>query len=453
MKNRPLVLKEVVDSDLCIGCGACVDACPSNALDMKWDEKGLLIASNNLNECDNDGACLAVCPFNPDPPSRLRTEDEISQIFLDSASLSHLKIGRYVGIYAGYSKKFRQTSSSGGIATYVFEQLLLKGIVDHIITVSDSETELNHYDYQIISDPKNILRTSGTRYYPVSMDNVLGRIRGLRGKVAISGVACFIKALRLAQENDPIFKEKIVFLSGIICGGVKSKYFTDYLGSKVEVNVSAIREPNYRVKDHYSTANDYAFSCMDDASKKWKSIKMKSVGDMWGTGLFKANACDFCDDVTTELADISLGDAWIDPYRKDGSGHNVIVTRSSLADELIRQGSESNELEIEPLPREYFLKSQQGSFNHRHDGLNTRGRLRSNRGYKVPPKRHGKVKQPFHLVLVQRLRQSVRSRSLRIWRETLDAKEFDKRMSKYLLMLKAATKFSNLIKNYKRGKS
>jgi coenzyme F420-reducing hydrogenase beta subunit len=42
---------------------------------------------------------------------------------------------------------------------------------------------------------------------------------------------------------------------------------------------------------------------------------------MWGTGLFKSNACDFCDDVTTELADVSL-DAWI-PYNKDGLGNSV----------------------------------------------------------------------------------------------------------------------------------
>jgi coenzyme F420 hydrogenase subunit beta len=30
---------------------------------------------------------------------------------------------------------------------------------------------------------------------------------------------------------------------------------------------------------------------------------------MCASGLFKANACDYCDDVTTELVDISLGDA------------------------------------------------------------------------------------------------------------------------------------------------
>lgn len=96
---------------------------------------------------------------------------------------------------------------------------------------------------------------------------------------------------------------------------------------------------------------------------------MRSVGDMWGTGLFKANACDFCDDVTTELADISLGDAWLAPYSNDGRGTNVIVTRSRLADEIIQTGMMKGSLVIEEIHPEKFIASQQGSFNHRHDGL------------------------------------------------------------------------------------
>ncbi len=39
---------------------------------------------------------------------------------------------------------------------------------------------------------------------------------------------------------------------------------------------------------------------------------------MWGGGLFKANAYDFCDYVTTELADISLDDARLPRYNQDG---------------------------------------------------------------------------------------------------------------------------------------
>ena len=57
-----------------------------------------------------------------------------------------------------------------------------------------------------------------------------------------------------------------------------------------------------------------------------------------GNWSFKSNACDFCDDVLTELADISLGDAWIDPYDKSGLGNSIIITRTKTAQTLIKNG-------------------------------------------------------------------------------------------------------------------
>jgi coenzyme F420-reducing hydrogenase beta subunit len=79
---------------------------------------------------------------------------------------------------------------------------------------------------------------------------------------------------------------------------------------------------------------------------------------MWGSGMFKNNACDFCDDFTTELADISLGDAWLNPYNQDGKGTNVMVTRSKLAEKLISDGIINKELSVDPLDFTQFLSSQ-----------------------------------------------------------------------------------------------
>ena len=168
---------------------------------------------------------------------------------------------------------------------------------------------------------------------------------------------------------------------------------------------------------------------------------------MWGTGLFKANACDFCDDVTTELADISLGDAWLEPFNKDGKGTNVIVTRSELADEIIREGMKNDELSVEPLSLKRFLSSQQGSFNHRHKGLGYRIKLAKKRRKIVPPKRHDKEKIPIDFKWVQKQRLKVRKKSLEIWRETKNARTFDSEMKKDLQRLYRLTK----IYHYKRA--
>lgn len=446
MSHGPIVLHAVVSNDLCIGCGICVQACPNDALQMQWNDYGFLVAARNQDTCDGSGKCIKVCPFNPTPSEGLRDENELATVFLKDALQQHEKIGRFTGIYVGYSKKFRATSSSGGVATYIFEQLLAEGIADHIITVTNSNSEDAHYRYEVISAPEGLLGTSKTRYYPVTLATAMHAVEQLDGKVAIAGVGCFIKAIRLAQAANPALKGKIAFLVGIICGGVKSRFFTEYLASKAGHDHQRISKPEYRIKDPQSTANDYSFGCSNETTNEVATIKMRRVGDMWGTGLFKANACDFCDDVTTELADISLGDAWIEPYSADGLGHNVIVTRSTLAQRLINRGIEKAELKIQHLAQDRFLASQQGSFNHRHDGLFSRLQEALRSGKKIPVKRHGKKVLPFDLAAVQKMRRYVRKKSLHTWREKPSADLFDKSMKNSLLVLRAATKLSRIKK-------
>ncbi|MGV8114991.1 MAG: Coenzyme F420 hydrogenase/dehydrogenase, beta subunit C-terminal domain [Lentimicrobium sp.] len=437
--NKPKVIVSVVNNDLCIGCGLCVYKCPNNALEMNWNQFGFIIPELAGN-CSSDGSCITVCPFNPIPDDEVKTENELAEIFLTENKHQHLKIGKYINIYAGFSNEFRLTSSSGGIATYIFTELLEKGIVDYIFSVKESQKSGVYYEYAVSSSKEELLYASKTRYFPVTLGTVITKVHELKGKVAIVGVACFIKAIRLAQHKEPALNEKIPFLVGIICGGVKSRFFTDYLAGRAGVANQNVMKPEFRIKDLKSTASDYSFGCLNKEGIMEHTIKMRSVGDMWGTGMFKANACDFCDDVTTELADISLGDAWLPPFNTEGAGTNVIVTRSEIAEKLIQDGIKESKLTIEPLPQDQFLASQQGSYNHRHKGLSYRIKQAKKKNQAVPPKRFDKDELTIDFKVVQKYRMKIRQKSLVIWAEKHDAMLFDETMKKYLLQLKLATK-------------
>ena len=428
----------VIQNDLCVGCGACLYRNQESELKMGWNREGFLIPTSENKQYLVSNDLIKVCPFNPFPDKDVRTEDELAKIFLNDTPNIHPKVGKYYNTYVGYSEQFRLTSSSGGIATYILSELFDKNIIDAVITVGEGEE--NHYKYKLIKNKEELLSTSKTKYYPVTMADTLNELERFNGKVAIVGIGCFIKAIRLLQYYNPELKEKIVFTIGIICGGVKSKSFAEYLASKAGIEKQNMQTPQFRIKDYESTAGDYSYGCIDKSINEKKTIKMRAVGDMWGTGLFKANACDFCDDVTTELADISLGDAWLPPYNKDGKGTNVIVTRSTIADKLIQDGIENGELTIETLPLERFLASQQGSFNHRHTGLSVRIKQAKKKNQPVPPKRFGDAKVTIDFKVVQKLRMKVRQKSLEVWKENPDAKYFDEEMRKYLKQLKLATK-------------
>ena len=201
---------------------------------------------------------------------------------------------------------------------------------------------------------------------------------------------------------------------------MKSKFYTDYLINKTNYTPSKTEDitPLYRIKEANSFgASDYSFG-VELQNKTVSKLKMKSLPDMWGTGFFKANACDFCDDLCAENADLSIGDAWIKPYVDDNLGDNIVITRSRLAEKYIQLGIENNELNLDFIPSDLAVKSQSGNVTHRKKGLKLRLFLESWSSTKgnnniILKKRVNP--SPFHGLsfwIVQILRRKVRKKVL-----------------------------------------
>ncbi|MFV0145120.1 Coenzyme F420 hydrogenase/dehydrogenase, beta subunit C-terminal domain [Empedobacter falsenii] len=407
---------------------------------MIWNKDGFLvpILDNSFNE-----NAIKLCPFNPNPDDDVKDEDILAHQIFPKAKQNDLKIGRFENTYVGYANQYRKTSSSGGIATYIFEQLLEKKIVDHLFIVK----EINGtYQYQWFNSVNKIKQISKTRYIPVTLEKLFKEIDDKDGKVAVSGVACFVKAIRLKQHYNPQYKEKIPFIVGIICGGLKSKYYTDYLVQNSGV-YEEYSNQEYRVKKADSVALDYKFSVLDK-QKKLHSIDMKELGDMWGTGLFKANACDFCDDVLTELADISLGDAWISPYSQSGLGNSVIITRSKLADSLIINGIENGNLKVVTLDKNNVILSQSASFKHRQKAIKFRLNILKESSLKIKKRERLYQGIPLEFSIVQRIRLKLRKSSVEKWNGNL--KEYIVLIDKEKKRLRIVTKWYHRIQYLKK---
>lgn len=430
-------IEKILENELCTGCGVCISEDKSKTAKMVWNDLNFLIPK--LTELSTSNEMYSVCPFNPN----LKNEDALGKIFFQRTSGNYNdRIGFYDGLYAGYSNKYRESSSSGGIATYVFEKLINNKIVDHLFIVQES---CEGFEYQLCSDIGDIRKISKTRYMPVTLEKLFTEIDNIDGKVAVSGVSCFVKAIRLKQEKYPHLKEKIPFVVGIICGGLKSKFYTDFLAQSAGC-ATEYSSVQYRVKNKNSFALDYKFSCKEKDNGRIHMVDMLSLGDMWGTGLFKSNACDFCDDVMNELADISLGDAWIDPYDKSGSGNSVIITRSLLSHRLVNDGLTAKELSLDKISLEHMIKSQSGSFNHRHKGLYYRISKFSNK--EMIKKRERFIsKQNILLDLVQSQRMQTREKSLFYWKSKKNISEFNHLMSPLIVKLKLYTRIYNKTMN------
>lgn len=52
-------MKIVIDSDLCVGCGICVEMCPEEVLELQ-DEIATVVNPDNCIECE---ACQVNCEY------------------------------------------------------------------------------------------------------------------------------------------------------------------------------------------------------------------------------------------------------------------------------------------------------------------------------------------------------------------------------------------------------
>ena len=127
-----------------------------------------------------------------------------------------------------------------------------------------------------------------------------------------------------------------------------------------------------------------------------------------------------------------------------------MITRSQLAEDLIKDGIISKELSVEYLDFEMFLSSQQGSFSHRQKALGYRIKLAKRRGLTIPPKRHDNENISLDFKLVQKQRMVVRKQSLVQWPITKDNSVFDQVMLSSRKRLQKMTKINHYIRVIKK---
>lgn len=390
---RKGLAETVLAGGYCIGCGACASV-RGAAYAVGFNAGGMYEAKLKDETGGGGGDVLAaakVCPFSDEAAN----EDELAERLLGDADKSDPALGRYLGTYAGHVAEgpYRKRGSSGGGVSWLLVQLMEAGVVDGVVHVKPNPAGSEGgalFTYAISRTAEEVANGAKSRYYPVEISKVVEEVRGAAGRFAFVGVPCFVKALRLLCEADEELKGKFAVLIGIVCGHLKSSRYADMFSWQLGIAPGKLRGIDFRVKTPGFHASSYSIEAKGVINDELVVVRAPAhvlFGYDWGEGFFKYKACDFCDDVFAETADVTFGDAWLEGYDEDWRGANVVVVRNRQVGEIMERGIASGALAMEAISAELCAQSQAAGLRHRRGGLSFRLEQADGAGAWRPAKR------------------------------------------------------------------
>lgn len=338
---------------------------------MEFDRYGQLEPRGSAEWLSRRSAAFSrTCPFSPGASD----ETALAENLFPQAQHVDSRVGRFRSAWVGSVAEsgFRAAGSSGGMVSWVAAELLRRGLVDgvaHVAATGDPQRDGRFFRYRISRSEEEVRAGAKSRYYPVEMSEVIATIRSVPGRYAIVGIPCFIKAVQLLRREDPVIGERVRFTLGLFCGHMKSAHLVESFAGQMGVAVADIGQVDYRRKDPRRPASWYtAHLTLRDGRTVQRDWFDLAEGD-WGSGFFQNGACNFCDDVVAETADISFGDAWVEPYSSDGRGTNVVIIRSRPLEQLVAGGLADGRLALEAVDAGFVQRTQAAGLRQRRQGL------------------------------------------------------------------------------------
>ena len=383
---RPNITELIVEHDLCIGCGVCSGVCPVDVLPMEFNSSGEYTPHKIQGCLDKCTFCIDVCPFVDTNDN----EDILGEFFYaDNVKSKHsIETGYYLNTYMSYdiNRKARLQGASGGATTWLLKTLYESGLVDHVVCVENNKDTEKLFDYEVYNNLTFLNKSPGSVYYPVELSGAINYILATPGKYVITGLPCFIKSIRLAQKKSKKLRERIKFTIALTCGQMKSNFYTKHLAT-LSGTLESPTKVHYRGKNQQKEATNFYFSSIDSSNKLNKLYWNDGVSSVWTNRWYTPTACDYCDDIFGETADISVMDAWLPEYISDPKGTSLLITRSSEIDKIISEAILGKKLGGKNIDIKKVIQSQLGVLDIKREKLSYRLHLAAKEGLKVPNKR------------------------------------------------------------------
>ncbi|MGE5380990.1 MAG: Coenzyme F420 hydrogenase/dehydrogenase, beta subunit C-terminal domain [Methylocystaceae bacterium] len=302
---------EVLNTSACSLCGACLDWCPY----LKNLEDHLVLRF----DCPvNDGRCYAVCP-------RTMTDWEAVQQHCFPDLSPGVEMGRYTAVYRVRAQHSIERVQDGGVVSTLLLTALHGRMVDGLLLTGRDEPLI---PAPLLTDETDeVVRSAGSRFLasPGLRKITEAQNKGWQ-RLAVVGRPCQIQALRKMQLNQPADKQPLEILSiGLFCLWSLSWSFLDYLQEEYPgLSFTRMAIPQHGVELY--------------AGEETRVVPTEKVREYVRPG------CHYCLDMTSELADISVG-----AFEAE-AGWNTVIVRSQSGADLLAKAQKDDLLLVEEYP-------------------------------------------------------------------------------------------------------
>lgn len=349
MTSQSKILKKILRSDLCTGCGIC-SSLSHGKVAMDIESSGYLRPQQmEPLDKDEDDAIQAVCPG-------------ISLKRPVSNTQNHLIWGPYETARLGWSTdpKLRFHGSSGGALSAIANYLIESGTVEFVLNIGVSDERPLDNDVKISRTTEDIFKTAGSRYSPSAPLTDLSNYLDGDARFAIIAKPCDIAAVRKLAKLDPRVDKMIPVLLSFFCAGIPSRLGTLEILKALGVDEENITQFKYRGD---------GWPGKSTAVTKSGKTKSMSYSDSWGGILSKhiQFRCKICPDGSGAFADIVCADAWHSdekgyPIFEDVEGRSLVMARTRAGEAIVTAASEQNFIDVSDFDLKELTAMQPGQF-------------------------------------------------------------------------------------------
>ena len=349
MRRTNLTIEDVVESQLCTGCGACASVEPGRYKmgdTLEYCRRPFL----RDNAAATSGEAISICPG-----AHLEHNFDKSDKKLIKELLAGW--GPVYEVWEGYAcdEEIRLSGSSGGVATALALFCLEKNKVDKVLHTAVKQ-EQPYLNKSVFSKSRGeLLAATGSRYAPSSPCDGLHQIDNEDDSCLLIGKPCDIAAVQSVRKIRSKINENVKLTLAFFCAGTPSLNATFEL-----LKANGIENPDQVSKLKYRGDGwPGLWTAEYKDSMGGSNTKQMTYKDSWGfLQKYRQWRCYICPDHTGEFADIAVGDPWYREIGKGDPGRSIIIVRTKTGQKYLHEAVEAGYIKLEKNDSTLLPKSQ-----------------------------------------------------------------------------------------------